>query len=112
MLNFGVWQLPDTPFGNAPGGRVPPESRPTSPKSRYVCHGSHLYKTVSEVFDLKPTSIRIWFRGRFDDIDQERSDDPKASEHRRTTQRGRRSSPRILACVLECGGAPPLFVAA
>src|SRR5438477_3191968 len=84
MINFGVWQLPDTPFGNAPGGRVPPESRPTSPKSRHICHRFYLYKTVSEVFDLKATTIRIWFRGRFDDIEQERSDDSKAAEHRRT----------------------------
>ena len=35
--------------------------------------------------------------------------DPKAAEHRRTPQRGRLSERTILACVLECGGAPPLL---
>src|SRR5205085_6210991 len=84
MINFGVWQLLDTPFGNAPGGRVPPESGRTSPKSRHICHSFYLYKTVSAVFDLKPTSTRIWFRGRVDDIEQKRSDDAKAAKHRRT----------------------------
>src|SRR5436190_1775641 len=37
------------------------------------------------------------------------SDPPPDPEHHRTPKRGRRSECRILACVLECDGAPPLL---
>jgi hypothetical protein len=63
---------------------------------------------LTELLDHKPASILIWFRGRLDIIEQERLDVPKAAEHRHTPQRDRHSTRRVLSCVLECGGAPPL----
>src|SRR5205809_1969387 len=63
----------------------------------------------SEVFDLKPTSILIWFWGRSDYVEQERPDDLRAAEHRRTPKRKREFCARNGGYVVECGGAPPLF---
>src|SRR5438067_9185157 len=50
-MRMRLWRqtrtLPDALFGNAPGGRVPPESRTTSSKTRHICPSFILYKTVS-----------------------------------------------------------------
>src|SRR5436305_393014 len=99
MINFGVWQLPDTPFGNAPGGRVPPESRPTSPTSRHICHSFYLYKTVSEVFNLEPTSILIRFPDRLDQC--------RAGVSRRCKSGGAPPHSKTQARIVRSKGQPP-----